>query len=138
LLCSVCLKPLSSRIFAMILIRLESSYKITVKLVQRKDVMWRGSSYVCETSSLPHFLYNRLTDGGEFVSLTRHPSFNRGKFLVVISLKADTSAVVLLGGLGQLKKNRIISSGIEPATSRLVATKYTTACLLLIDFRKIL
>jgi hypothetical protein len=31
----------------------------------------------CETSSVPHFLDNRLTDGGEAVSLTRRPSFNR-------------------------------------------------------------
>jgi hypothetical protein len=29
----------------------------------------------CETSRLPHFLDNRLTNGGEFVSLTRRPSF---------------------------------------------------------------
>jgi hypothetical protein len=27
----------------------------------------------CETSRLPHFLDNRLTDGGEDVSLTRRP-----------------------------------------------------------------
>jgi hypothetical protein len=27
----------------------------------------------CETSRLPHFLDNRLTDGGEAVSLTRRP-----------------------------------------------------------------
>jgi hypothetical protein len=29
----------------------------------------------CETSRLPHFLDNRLTDGGEVVSLTRRPPF---------------------------------------------------------------
>jgi hypothetical protein len=28
---------------------------------------------------LPHFLYNRLTDGGEVVSLTRRPPFNPRK-----------------------------------------------------------
>jgi hypothetical protein len=27
----------------------------------------------CETSRIPHFLDNRLTDGGEVVSLTRRP-----------------------------------------------------------------
>jgi hypothetical protein len=27
----------------------------------------------CETSRLPHILHNRLTDGGEVVSLTRRP-----------------------------------------------------------------
>jgi hypothetical protein len=31
----------------------------------------RGGPQGCETSRLPHFLYNRLTDGGEVVSLTR-------------------------------------------------------------------
>jgi hypothetical protein len=29
----------------------------------------------CETSRLPHFLDNQLTDGGEVVSLTRRPPF---------------------------------------------------------------
>jgi hypothetical protein len=31
--------------------------------------------YGCETSRLPHFLDNRLTDGGEIVSLMRQPPF---------------------------------------------------------------
>jgi hypothetical protein len=31
--------------------------------------------YVCETSRLPHFLDNRLTDCGEVVSPTRRPPF---------------------------------------------------------------
>jgi hypothetical protein len=30
---------------------------------------------VCETSRVPHFLNNRLTDGGEIVSLTCRPPF---------------------------------------------------------------
>jgi hypothetical protein len=29
----------------------------------------------CETSRIPHFLYIRLTDGGEVVTLTRPPPF---------------------------------------------------------------
>jgi hypothetical protein len=33
----------------------------------------------CETSRLPHFLDNRLTDGGEVVSLTRRPPFTLRK-----------------------------------------------------------
>jgi hypothetical protein len=33
-----------------------------------------GCPYVCETSRLPHFLDNRLTDGGD-VSLRRRPPF---------------------------------------------------------------
>jgi hypothetical protein len=34
-------------------------------------VTGREGPYGCETSRLPHFLNNRLTDGGEVVSLTR-------------------------------------------------------------------
>jgi hypothetical protein len=42
-----------------------------------KDILvtGRGGSYVCETSRLPHFLENRLTDGGDVVSFTRLPPF---------------------------------------------------------------
>jgi hypothetical protein len=43
-------------------------------------VTGRGGPYCCETSRLPHLLENRLTDGGEVVSLTRHaiPVTGRG------------------------------------------------------------
>jgi hypothetical protein len=42
----------------------------------------------CETSRLPHFLENPLTDGGEVVSLTRQPLFTpSGRFLVLISVR---------------------------------------------------
>jgi hypothetical protein len=34
-------------------------------------VTGRGGPYGCETSRLPHFLDNRLTDDGEVNSLTR-------------------------------------------------------------------
>jgi hypothetical protein len=33
------------------------------------------SPYGCETSRIPHFLENRLTNGGEAVSPTRRPPF---------------------------------------------------------------
>jgi hypothetical protein len=35
----------------------------------------RGGPLGCETSRLPHFLDNRLTDGGEVVSLMRRTPF---------------------------------------------------------------
>jgi hypothetical protein len=37
-------------------------------------VTGRGGPWGCETSSLPHFVDNRITDGGEVVSLTRLPA----------------------------------------------------------------
>jgi hypothetical protein len=36
----------------------------------------------CETSRFPHFLDNRLTDGGEVASLTRRPPFTTRKILL--------------------------------------------------------
>jgi hypothetical protein len=38
-------------------------------------VTGRESPYGCETSGLPHFLDNRLTNGGEVVSLTPRSPF---------------------------------------------------------------
>jgi hypothetical protein len=35
---------------------------------------WPRPTHVCETSRLPPLLDNRLTDGGEVVSLTRRPA----------------------------------------------------------------
>jgi hypothetical protein len=42
-------------------------------------VTGRGGPEGCETSRLPHFLDNRLTDGGELVSLTRRALFTPRK-----------------------------------------------------------
>jgi hypothetical protein len=39
----------------------------------------RGGPWGCETSRLPHFLDNRLTDGGEVVSPTHRPPFTPRK-----------------------------------------------------------
>jgi hypothetical protein len=51
-------------------------------------VIGRGGSQGCEKSRLPHFLDNRLTDGGEVVSPTRAGRpFPPGKFLVLISVR---------------------------------------------------
>jgi hypothetical protein len=38
-----------------------------------------GDPFCCVALWLPHFLDNRLTDGGEVVSLTRRPPFTRRK-----------------------------------------------------------
>jgi hypothetical protein len=48
----------------------------SVKISKTIPVTGCGGPYVCETSRLPHYLDNRLTDGGKAVSLTRRPSFN--------------------------------------------------------------
>jgi hypothetical protein len=45
-----------------------------------------GGPQGCETSRLPHFLDNRLTDGGEVFSLTCRP-LPPGRFLVFISVR---------------------------------------------------
>jgi hypothetical protein len=46
----------------------------TGKKGKRILVTGRGGPSVCETSRLPHFLNNRLTNGGEAVSLMRQPA----------------------------------------------------------------
>jgi hypothetical protein len=42
-------------------------------------VTGRGGPQDCETSRIPHFLGNRLTDADEVVSLTRRPPFTPRK-----------------------------------------------------------
>jgi hypothetical protein len=51
-----------------------------------KSIPVRGSRgpYGIEKSRLPHFLENRLTDGGEVISLT---PFTPGRYLVLISAR---------------------------------------------------
>jgi hypothetical protein len=51
------------------------SKKKMVKIKECKDIPVTG----CATLRLPHFLDNRLTDGGEVVSLTLRPPFNPRK-----------------------------------------------------------
>jgi hypothetical protein len=43
-----------------------------VKKGKAIPVAGREGPYICESSRLPHFLDNRLTDGGEVVSLMHH------------------------------------------------------------------
>jgi hypothetical protein len=69
----------------------------------------------------PHFLGNRLTDGGEVVRLTHCTPLAPGRLLVLISVRGrvNPSATVRLEGLSKMK-SRINLSAIEPATFRLV------------------
>jgi hypothetical protein len=48
-----------------------------IKEVESKGISLTGSGgqYGCETAKFPHFLDNRLTDGGKVVSPTRRPPF---------------------------------------------------------------
>jgi hypothetical protein len=48
---------------------------MAVSLSKAIPVTDRGGPWDCETPMLPHFLDNRLTDGGETVSLTLRPLF---------------------------------------------------------------
>jgi hypothetical protein len=68
--------------------------------------------WACETSKFPHFLDNRLTDGGESYAPTA--LYSPGGFLVLISVRdwVDPRAVVRLEGLTQMK-NPMPLSGIE-------------------------
>jgi hypothetical protein len=51
-------------------------------------VTGRGGPYGCETSRLPDFLDNLLTDGGKVVSLTRRTHlYPPGRFLILISVR---------------------------------------------------
>jgi hypothetical protein len=58
----------------------------------------------------------------KLLSLRAGRPLRPGRFLVLISVRdsVDPRAIVRLEGLGQLK-NPVTSSGIEPATFRLVA-----------------
>jgi hypothetical protein len=79
----------------------------------------------CETSSLPHFLENRFTDGGEVVRLVRQRPFIPRKipgthFCQRLSRPQGHSAAGRIMSI----KNATTSSGIEPANFRPV-----TQCL---------
>jgi hypothetical protein len=62
---------------------------------------------VCEISTIPHFLDNRLSDGGEVVSLTRRPPFPLFPKNIPgthLCSKASPRAIVRLEGVLKLKK----------------------------------
>jgi hypothetical protein len=64
-------------------------------------VTGRGVTYGCETSRLPHFLDNRLADGGELSALSAGSPLLPGRLLVLISVRGwvDPRAIVRLKGL---------------------------------------
>jgi hypothetical protein len=86
------------------------------------SVTGRGGPWRCETLRLPHYLDSRLTDGGEVTLTCRWLPSAPGRFLVLISVRGRVGprAIVRLEEFGQLK-NPATSSGIEPATFRLLA-----------------
>jgi hypothetical protein len=72
-----------SRIFLSMILHSRSLENETIYLGTVKckviPVTGRGGPQSCETSRLPHFLENRLTDVGEIVSLTLRPPFTPRK-----------------------------------------------------------
>jgi hypothetical protein len=90
--------------------------------VKANPVTGRGGPEGCERLRLPHFLDNRLTDGGEVVSITHRPPFNSQEdswYSFLLRGTVDPRAMVRLEGLGQLIKST--SSGLDPATFWLVS-----------------
>jgi hypothetical protein len=67
----------------------------------------------CETSRLPHFQDNRLTIGGEIVSLMRRPPFvPPGRFLVLFLLEVESTPVPSCNGrLGNVNTTKTKQNG---------------------------
>jgi hypothetical protein len=81
-----------------------------------------GGPLACQTSTLPHFAENRMTDNGEDVSFTSRPHSTPGIFLVLICVRGcvNPRAIARLERLGQLKIS-ITSPEIETASFQLAA-----------------
>jgi hypothetical protein len=58
---------------------LEDQVPVFISLRNRVVRLYSQALSSCETSRLPHFLDNRLTDGVEVVRLTRRPPFTPRK-----------------------------------------------------------
>jgi hypothetical protein len=59
-------------------------------------VTGRRIPFGCETSELPHFLDNQLTDGGEDVSLADWSPFAPGRFLALIAVRGRINPRVIV------------------------------------------
>jgi hypothetical protein len=70
----------------------------------------RGDPYGCETSRLPHFLDNRLTDGVELSALHVGHPLPPGRFLVLISVRGrvDRRAPAAAGRIRSIEKSKDI------------------------------
>jgi hypothetical protein len=91
-------------------------------------VTGREGQQRCETLRLPHFLDNRLTDGGEADSLTRQPPFTPREdswYSFLLEAEFDRRDIVRLEGLGKLKK-QLPHRESNPRPSG--STNYATAC----------
>jgi hypothetical protein len=79
--CTITLIPLSVNItsyeaayyMVFFMFELYIKLKYTVQKGKATPVKGRQGPYGCETSRLPHYLDNQLTDGGKTVSLMRRP-----------------------------------------------------------------
>jgi hypothetical protein len=78
------------------------NFKSMLEDLRIKDILVaaRGGPWGCEMLRVPYFLDNRLTDGGEVMSLMRWPPFTPRRFLVFISIRSlvDHTAIVQLEG----------------------------------------
>jgi hypothetical protein len=97
---------------------------------QRKviPVTGRGGLWGCETSRLPHFLDNRLTDGGE-VSLTHLPPFTPGRFLVLISIRGwvEPQGHIAAGRIRSIEKsNELIGNRTRDHPACSIVPQVTT------------
>jgi hypothetical protein len=82
---------------------------IGVKGKKGKDIPVAGleGPQDCETSRLPHFLNNRLTDGGKIVSLTRWLLFTPQEdswYSFLLQTESTPGPIMRLEGLGKLKR----------------------------------
>jgi hypothetical protein len=106
-----------------------SQNQLTTVKKKGKAIPVTGDPQGCETLRVPHYLDNRLTDGGKVVILTRRPPFTPpGRFLVLICVRGwvDPRAIVRLEGLRQLKKIHLIGTRTRDLPACSIVPQATT------------